>query len=318
VRLDREGREFETVQTDDDLGVMGFRRARRKATVEQILAWLRGRSPYLLCYTEIRDLLKTESSEPLGRQKIPLEAIAGSAERCTDYTRGFLPLKDSDQERWVGVQKALGGWRSLPPISVFRVDDVYFVIDGHHRVSVAREQGQTSIEAQVLEIRSRVSLSPDVQPDDLLLKAETAAFLKHTHLDETRPQADWSVTGLGQASALEAQIEAHRRSTAHTQRREVSTEEAASHWYDTVYLPVIRSIRQHGMAARFPGHTEANLYLRICEHRAALSQALGSEIALEVAAADLIRQQAGRRPSALAHARKRLLEALARLTPARR
>jgi hypothetical protein len=90
---------------------------------------------------------------------IPLKAIVGSVDRCTDYTRSFLPLKDSDQARWTRVAKALVGEKPLPPIRVRKVGQVYFVIDGHHRVSVARQLGLSHLEARVSQAETGAPVS---------------------------------------------------------------------------------------------------------------------------------------------------------------
>jgi hypothetical protein len=79
-----------------------------------------------------------------------VEAIKGSVERCRDYARGFLPLKDSDQSRWMRVQQAFRQSVPLPPIQLRQVGEAYYVIDGHHRVSVARQLGHSHLDARVL------------------------------------------------------------------------------------------------------------------------------------------------------------------------
>jgi nucleotide-binding universal stress UspA family protein len=188
------------------------------------------------------------------------------------------------------VREAISSSKVLPPIKVYRIGDACFLADGHHRASVARQRGWTHIEAEVIEILTRVALTPDVQPEELLVRAEYADFLEHSRLDENRPQADLKVTASGQYQALEAQIEAHRRTMEHDRKAEVPFEEAAGRWYDTVYQPTIQMIREREMLHGFPAKTETDLYLEVSEHRTALSQALGWEIGPEEAAADLVRQ----------------------------
>jgi ParB-like chromosome segregation protein Spo0J len=87
----------------------------------------------------------------MDRTEVPLEAIVGSFERCADYTRNFLPLKDHDQHRWTRVERAFKQSRPLPPIQVTKVGQGYFVMDGHHRVSVARQLGLSHLEAEVFQ-----------------------------------------------------------------------------------------------------------------------------------------------------------------------
>ena len=102
-----------------------------------------------------RDLLRPEARFTVSLEEIPLERVVGSVERCTDYTLDFSPLKDSDQGRWMAVKQAFASAKALPPIRVYRTGDVYFVVDGNHRVSVARQLGRTRIEAHVVHIRAR-------------------------------------------------------------------------------------------------------------------------------------------------------------------
>jgi uncharacterized ParB-like nuclease family protein len=144
--------------------IQEFHRARRRAGFERLLARLWGRSAALVCFREVRDGLAPEASRRLGIQEIALEAIVGSVGRCGDYTREFLPLKDSDLERWARVMEAAAAVRDLPPIRVYRVGDVYFVFDGHHRVSVARQLERTHIVARVVEIPAMAPVESQRMP----------------------------------------------------------------------------------------------------------------------------------------------------------
>lgn len=141
-----------------------FQRARRRAGFERLLARLWGRSAALVCFREVRDGLAPEASRRLGIQEVAVEAIVGSVGRCGDYTRGFWPLKDSDCGRWVGILEAAAAARDLPPIRVYRVGQIYFVIDGHHRVSVARQRGRTHILARVVEIPAMAPVESQRMP----------------------------------------------------------------------------------------------------------------------------------------------------------
>jgi nucleotide-binding universal stress UspA family protein len=266
--------------------VHDFHRARSRAAVEAIMARLTGKSADLLSYEDVRQKLRAKAKGRVARElkEISLDAIVGSVGRYNDFSRSFLPRQDSDQERWARVHVAATGLVGLPPIGVYQIGEAYFVLDGNHRVSVARQLGATHIQAYVTEVCTRVPLSPDVQPDDLILKAEYADFLERTCLDELRPEADLSVTVPGQYQALEEHIEVHRYFMGLEQEREIPYKEAVGHWYDEVYLPVVRVIRERGILRDFPGRTETDLYLWLSEHRAELEQALGWEIEPEAAA----------------------------------
>jgi nucleotide-binding universal stress UspA family protein len=290
------------------LAVRDFRRARRQAALEAIMARLTGRSAELLSYEDVRQKLKARGIMAQRLKEIPLDAIVGSVGRYTDFTRSFLPQKDSNQERWARVKVKVTDLGGLPPIEVYQIGEAYFVLDGNHRVSVARQVGAPSIEAYVTEIRTKVPLSPDTQPDDLILKAEYADFLERTRLDGLRPEANLSVTVPGQYQALEEHIEVHRYFMGLEQEREIPYEEAVGHWYDEVYLPVVQVIRERGILRGFPGRTETDLYLWVSEHRAALQEELGWEIRPEAAAADLAAQFSPRPQRVVARVGEKLVD----------
>ncbi|MDX1616432.1 MAG: universal stress protein, partial [Candidatus Promineifilaceae bacterium] len=137
---------------------------------------------------------------------------------------------------------------------------------------------------------SKVPLSPDIEPKDLILSAEYAEFLDATHLDELRPDADLTVTCPGQYHKILEHIEVHRYYMGVEQQREIPYSEAVEHWYDRVYLPVVITMRELGVLNEFPKRSEADLYLWIADHRAAIEHELGWEIATSAAAADLADQ----------------------------
>ena len=237
---------------DHQTAVQDFRQARRKAAMEQIMAFLKGETTELLSYEEVRKKLKATASSGYRLKEIPLDAIVGSVGRYSDFTRHFLPRIDQDEARWARVQAAAFSPAGVPPIEVYRIGDAYFVLDGNHRISVARQAGNSHIEAYVTKIHTKVPLTPDIDPDKLELKAEYAEFLYKTQLDEMRPSADLSMTIPGKYHRLYQQIDRHRSALAHIQQREVSYEEAAADWYDTVYLPLAEIIQEHNILREFP------------------------------------------------------------------
>jgi nucleotide-binding universal stress UspA family protein len=272
------------------LAVQDFQRARRRAKLEQIIARLAGKPADLLSYEEVRRQLKARGKVNRGLKEIPLDAIVGSMGRYEDFTRSFLPRQDSDEMRWARVKMAMTDLPGLPPIEAYQIGEAYFVLDGNHRVSVARELGATHIEAYVTAVHTKVPLMPDIQPDELIVKARYVDFLEHTHLDVLRPGADLTVTAPGQYRILEEHIEVHRYFMGLEQQREIPYEEAVCHWYDEVYWPVVEVIREQGILRDFPGRTETDLYLWVSEHRVALQEALGWEIEPGKAAVDLATQ----------------------------
>jgi nucleotide-binding universal stress UspA family protein len=268
-----------------------FHRARRRAFIENLMARLSGKSTELLSYDDVLNKLKARGGAERGLRDIPLGAIVGSVGRYTDFNRSFLPLRDEDGTRWTRVEMAMNGLAGVPPIEVYQIGEAYFVLDGNHRVSVARQLGSSHIQAHVIEIKTKVPLTPDVTPDELILKAEYAEFLERTGIDGLRPGCDLTVTAPGQYRALEEHIDVHRYFMGIEQQHEIPYTEAVTHWYDTVYMPVVEVIRQRGILRDFPGRTETDLYLWVMEHRAALEHEIGWWVPHEAAAADLVAQR---------------------------
>lgn len=258
-----------------------FRRARNQADLRELISRLTGESNQLLSFDEVRRLLKAEGRFERGVQDIPLDAIIGSVGRYTDFTRDFLPRQKVQPQRWARVRLATSGLVGLPPIDVYKIGEVYFVQDGNHRVSVARQLGATYIQAYVTEVRTHVPITPDIEPDELILKAEYNQFLEQTHLDQLRPEADLSVTVPGKYPTLLDHIDVHRYYMGIDFKRPVPYEEAVAHWYDHVYLPIVEMVRERGMLRDFPNRTEADLYIWIAEHRVELETELGFPVRTE-------------------------------------
>jgi nucleotide-binding universal stress UspA family protein len=258
-----------------------FKRARRRADLREALSALGARPVPLLSYDDVRRRLHAVESPARYLEDVPLDAIVGSVGRTVDFTREFLPRTDADKARWVGVKMAMTGLTGTPPVELYRIGDAYFVRDGNHRVSVARQLGARFIQAYVTPVHTRVPLSADVSPDDLIIAEEHARFLESTALDELRPDADLRVTTAGAFERLLDHISVHRYYMGIDQDREVAYPEAVAHWYDTVYLPVREAIRLGGVLRGFPGRTETDLYLWLSEHRGRLERELGFSLPSE-------------------------------------
>jgi nucleotide-binding universal stress UspA family protein len=264
-----------------------FRRARGKVTMARLMARLRGKSDDLLPYEEVRKQLRAVELSRQDLREIPIDSIVGSVGRYSDFTRGFLPTRGSDADRWARVKVATSSSTGLPPVEVFQVGDTYFVKDGHHRISVARQSGAKHIEAYVTPVRTRVPLDPSVQPKDLCVKSEQAEFLEQTHFDELFPQEKLTVSEPGGFTNLLEHVVAHRYFLGVEQQREVAMEEAVRSWYHNVYLPIVEPIRQMGLLRDFPGRTEADLHLWILAYRADLREELGWDVQPADVARDL-------------------------------
>lgn len=272
-----------------------FRRARRRAALQEIVFQFKGQSPDLLSYEDVIHKLKGLEVSARTLKDIPIHSIVGSVGRYRDFNRRFLPRDSIRSERWARVKMAMTGLKGVPPIEVYQIGEVYFVKDGNHRVSVAREMGFSHFEAYVTQVRTKVPLTLDVEPDELILKAEFVNFLEQTQLDQIRPDADLTVTVPGQHVALLEHINVHRYYMGIDERRDISYVEAVTHWYDTLYQPVVDIIHKRGMLREFSGRTDTDLYLYITQHRAELEKTLGWDITSEIAASDIEPRTSGYR-----------------------
>jgi hypothetical protein len=206
---------------------------------------------------------------------VRVDQIAGSLNRYHEFDRVFLPKSDQLAQRWQSVNRAFYQEISLPPVVLYKVGQVYFVVDGHHRVSVAREQGQIFIEAEVRECATRVNITPNIRPEDLVILENKVNFLERTSLDRLIPDVNIKLTIPDGFDRMLEHIAVHHYFMGLDLKRDISEEEAIKHWYDTVYLPIIKVIRDTEILKEFPDKTEGDLYLWVLDHQHYLEQEEG-------------------------------------------
>ncbi len=262
--------------------VSDFRDARRRAAIQDLLARFRGKTSNLLPFDETKRMLKGRSAIYLGLKEIPLDAITGSVGRYMDFTRSFLPRRGTDEYRWARV-KANIPHTGFNPIEVYQVGEVYFVLDGNHRVSIARARGDLTIQAYVTQILTKVPLSPEDSPDDLIHKAELTDFLEQTHFDVSRPMTDFQTTAPGAYNILNQEISRYR-----PENPNMKWEKLAIKWHDEEYLPFVQGLREKGLRRDFPGRTETDLYAWIRRRQGELIEEIGWEVPFSVAADNLL------------------------------
>src|SRR4026207_2572036 len=243
-----------------------FQRARFKAFMNRAWATLSGKPTTLLSYDEIKEKLHIGGPIYRGVKTVLVDPIAGSLNRYHEFDNVFLPASDQLADRWQSVNRAFYQEISLPPVVLYKVGQVYFVVDGHHRVSVAREQGQIYIEAEVRECATRVNLTPNLRLEDLEILGNKVNFLERTSLDSLRPEANIKVTIPDGFDRMLEHIAVHRYFMGLDWKRDISEQEAITHWYENVYMPVIRVIRDTNILKEFPGKTEGDLELGVLDH----------------------------------------------------
>ncbi len=291
-----------------------FRRARSKAAMQRFWAGIKGRSLDLLPYDEISTKLRAVSQTDRGIKQVPLKDIIGSVNRIQDFDRNFLPLRDDDIYRWAGVKTAMTSplAAGVPPISLYQLGDAYFVLDGNHRVSIAKEMGMDTIEAYVTEIKTKVPISSTLTSDELILKTAYVNFLEDTQIDQILPGDDFSLHLVENYPLLKEHITVHQYYMGIDNHRTVRFEEAVLHWYETIYFPVIASIESSGLHHAFRDLTLTDLYLWLLDQQQSLQQDLGIALKPENVLAYAADQEGIKAESGWSAAEEQIMQVLLR------
>jgi len=232
----------------------------------------------------LRRNLDIQNQRDMGMQEIEIEKIIGSLNRYQDFDDSFLPRQTFTRRRWENIDRVFLQGEYLPPVEVYKLGAFYFVIDGNHRVSVARERGQVFIDAHVIELQIPFPLEGKFDWYEVLLKQERATFEQQTRIRELRPQADIRLSLVGQYEKLLDHIAVHNYYNSQRLKQEIPYAQAVCNWYDNIYAPMAAIIRKRKILEHFPKRTEADLYLWIIEHLAYLQASYKREISFEEAA----------------------------------
>jgi hypothetical protein len=275
-----------------------FSRARRRAFLRRIGAYLR-RDPasnQLLSFDEVKGALGAISQVYLGLREVPVSKIVGSVGRHRDFDRAFLPSKPDLGTRWRRIDEIMNRAEELPPVSLYKIGDAYFVQDGNHRVSVARQRGVEMIDAEVIELRSRVPVDSALTARDLLHKLEHRRLLERLPIDRVLPEVEVEFSDVADYRRLATYIEAHGFRVSQLWKRYVSPEEVLRDWYEYDYCPIAEMIREEHILDAFPDRTELDLYLWIVYHRERLAlEARGEKISPQAAKDDILKNVPRRR-----------------------
>jgi len=271
-----------------------FEWSRVKGFFQRVLGSLSGQPQELLPFDEVREKLKLGGPIYRGVQDVPLDKIIGSVDRYQDFDRRFMPKQSHSEHKWQRVNRAWYREENLPPVMLYQVGEVFFVIDGHHRVSVARSHGQPTIEAEVRECRARVPVTPDIDADALERLGDRVDFLERTRIDVLRPHSSIETTLLGGYDRLLEHIAVHRYYMGVEQGREIPEDEAVIDWHDTLYAPVAGVAEGSDLLAELPGRTSTDMYLWVMDHLHYLRNRAGGEVVDPItAAADFLERPAG-------------------------
>ena len=256
------GTGFPSADAQDD-----FSRARRSQLLAELGRRLR-REPddvaLILPFDEVVEALGMVGEVGLGLRSITLDSIVGTVDRTRDFDRGFRPTTPRVRGRWQRIAAAQRRGESFPPISVYRIGDLHFVRDGHHRVSVAKSLGREDIDAYVTQVRTRIATGDVLRLADLPLKGHERLFAERVPLDEqqlarVRPSDPWEFGRLAEG------IEAWGFRVMQERREYMGREEVARLWYEEDFLPVVKTLRE-GEFIR-TSETEGDAYTRVVSAR---------------------------------------------------
>lgn len=227
----------------------------------------------LLDLGDVKRALGLVEQSFLGLQPIPVDHIVGTVGRPCDFDRCFHPLRPELRRRMARVQQAFpdGGY---PTISVFQVDQAYFVADGHHRVALARRLGAEYIDAQITQIHGPYRLGPDVDSAQIELTGHERTFLKLSGLAAARPAARIACSSATSYAELLEAVKAHGYDLMRQCQCWVPSELVAASWYDCVYRPTLETAESTGLSDLLPSCNDGDIFL--CLHRSHRS-AFGAE-----------------------------------------
>jgi hypothetical protein len=226
-----------------------FTRARRRRAMARVVARLR-REPddvdIVLPFEEVVAALGRVGERSLGTHAIPLDTIVGTVDREKEFDRDFRPTTSRTRPRWQQLAAVVRRGDDLPPISVYRIGEVHFVRDGHHRVSIYRALGRSHIDAHVTEVLTRVGASRNIRLRDLPVKTDERLFHERVPLPpEAARRIDLGRDG--DWGDLAEAVEAWGFRAMQERGQLMTREEVAHAWFEDEYVPVLGSLQETGL-----------------------------------------------------------------------
>ena len=250
---------------------IAFDRERRRRALSRLASRMRFEADdvsHMLPFEEVVGALGATSRASVGERVIPLESIVGTVDRRRgDFDRAFRPSPNT-RGRWERIAEARKRGEAMPPIDVFKIGDLYFVQDGHHRVSVARAMGDTDINANVVQVRTKLGAGRELRMSDLPLKAHERVFHERVPLPASARERiqlsdEWRYAQLANL------IESWGYRASLERERLMGRAEMALTWFREEYEPMVEMLREEGLGG---GGTETERYLRVVMLRFLLLQ----------------------------------------------
>jgi hypothetical protein len=246
---------------------------------EDLLENLGLKDQHIRCFQHVSQDGSSLNRRDLGVIPVPVERIVGTVSRCRDVRTDFQPSRNRSLPRLGQIREAMKRGEIMPPLELNRLRDEYYVLDGHHRVAVAKEMDMAYLDAHVVDYLP----SSDTLED--ALARERSNFEIATGLYRIE------LTQPGGYESLLEHIRCHQDHMPPEQGRSTSAREAGEDWYRQIYLPMVVEMR-HELASRrvserFPHRTVGDLYLIVAEHMRDASRHSGKEITLYEAMSQL-------------------------------
>ena len=243
-----------------------YSRARRRQVLSKLARRLRGQPGdvgLILPFDEVVEALGRVGERYVGLESIALDSIVGTVGRNRDFDREFRPVSGRTRTRWERIANAQRRGQDMPPISVYRVGDMHFVRDGHHRVSVARAHGLSHIDAYVTEVRTMVGAEGSITVGDLPVKGHERVFFERVPLpDDAR--AEITLSDPWRYAELAEGIEAWGFRMMQGGGELLSREDVAACWLEDEYRPVVAMLRESGLIGE---GTDTDAYMRVIAER---------------------------------------------------
>ena len=207
-------------------------------------------------FEKVREAEEAFTSIDRGTSLVPLDRIVGSVGRYHDFDEKFRPVSQRSNERLRSLTTAMSQGKKIPPISLYQIKDHYYILDGHHRFTAAKNLGHDHLSACILE------LLPSKDTLENKLYIEKIGFRDRFNLT-SGPE----LTEPGQYRYLQEQIDEHFRYLSKDARQQITPSQAAADWYQTIYLPLKKLIENSGLINSFKNRTVDDLYLYISLHQ---------------------------------------------------
>ena len=275
---------FASAQSEED-----FSRARNKALFNEIQHFLSPEEASLISLNDVKQLIKPMNETYLGMKVIPIDKIVGSEGRYKDFDNHFFPKNAFLKNRWEHVDEAVINSVILPPIKVYELSGLYFVRDGNHRVSVAKSKGTEFIDAEVVSLQSEIKLKKADTLKDIIkqiINYEKRVFYSETNFGDITEYWCLDFSTPGRYDVIYNHILTHKYYINQKQEEELSMEDAILSWFNTVYLPIVSTVRDKHILRSFPKRTLSDMYVWTVRYWDELKTKFGTNLSIDEAVID--------------------------------